>query len=141
MSSTSSRPRWATRTNAVMAGVAALFVVAFPVAVEVDARLDRTRPMYDDRAEMEWLQYQSVLSTGQGRALALAPGESAEVAGEPFAPSAGVRIVVRAEEPDRPCVQASNDHGDVSEWACVDLEDPPVDPDPEVVDPAVAQTP
>ena len=62
-----------------------------------------------------------------------------EVAGELFTPSSGVGVVVRVEEPDRPCVRASNDHGDVTEWACVDLEDPPVDPDPEDVDLAVAQ--
>jgi hypothetical protein len=139
MSTTSPHARWATRTNAVFAGLAVLFVAAFPVAVEIDDRVDRTRPMFDDRARMEWLQYQSVLSTGQGRALELAPGQSTEVAGEPFAPSAGVSVVVRVEELDRPCVRASNDHGDVTEWACVDVEDPPVDPDPEDVDLAVAQ--
>jgi hypothetical protein len=139
MSSTSSHHGWATRTNAVLVGVAALFVLAFPVALAVDSHLDRTRPMYDDRAEMEWLQYQSVLSTGQARPLAVGPGESTEVAGEQFTPSAGVSVVVRAEEPDRPCVQASNEHGDVTEWACVDLDHPPVDPDPEDVDLATAQ--
>ena len=139
VSTTSPHPRWATRTNAVFAGLAALFVAEFPVAVEIDDRVDRTRPMFDDRARMEWLQYQSVLTTGQGRALELAPGQSTEVAGEPFTPSSGVGVVVRVEEPDRPCVRASNDHGDVTEWACVDLEDPPVDPDPEDVDLAVAQ--
>jgi hypothetical protein len=134
-----SRSRWANPTTAVALGVAALFAVATPVAIELDSRVDRTRPMYDDRGQMEWLQYQSVLTTGQGVALDLAAGESADVAGEQFAPSAGVSIEVRVEVPDRPCVRASNDHGDVSEWACVDPAGPPVDPDPEDVDLAVGQ--
>jgi hypothetical protein len=134
-----SRSRWANPTTAVALGVAALFAVATPVAIELDSRVDRTRPMYDDRGQMEWLQYQSVLTTGQGVALDLAAGESADVAGEQFAPSAGVSIEVRVEVPDRPCVRASNDHGDVSEWACVDPASPPVDPDPEDVDLAVGQ--
>jgi hypothetical protein len=134
-----SGPRWANPTSAVVLGVAALFAVATPVAIELDSRIDRTRPMYDDRAQMEWLQYQSVLSTGQGVALDLAAGESADVAGEQFVPSAGVSIEVRLEAPDRPCVRVSNDDGDVSEWACVDPASPPVDPDPEDVDLAVAQ--
>lgn len=131
------RPRWATTTNAVVLGVVAAFAVATPVVLELDARVDRTRPMYDDRAAMEWLQYQSVVSTGQGQALDLRDGESAVVAGEEFTPSAGVSVEVRAEDADRPCVRVSNDHGDVSEWACLDLASPPIDPDPEVVDPAV----
>ena len=135
----SSGPRWATPARAAALGVVALFVVATPVALELDSRIDRTRPMYDDRARMEWLQYQSVLTTGRGVPLDLEAGESADVAGEQFAPSPGVRIEVRVEVPDRPCVRASNDHGDVSKWACVDPASPPVDPDPEVVDPAVAQ--
>ena len=138
MSTTSPHPRWATRTNAVFAGLAVLFVAAFPVAVEIDDRVDRTRPMFDDRARMEWLQYQSVLTTGRGVALDLVAGESADVAGEQFAPSAGVSIEVRVEVVDRPCVRAGNDHGDVTEWACLDLESPPVDPDPEEADLAVA---
>jgi hypothetical protein len=135
MTSTSG-PRWASPTTAVVLGVVAAFAVATPVAIELDARIDRTRPMYDDRAQMVWLQYQSVVSTGQGVALDLDAGESADVAGEQFVPSAGVSIEVQVEAPDRPCVRASNDDGDVSEWACLDPESPPVDPDPEVVDPA-----
>ncbi|WP_299924565.1 hypothetical protein [uncultured Nocardioides sp.] len=130
-------PRWASPTTAVVVGVVAAFAIATPIAIELDARIDRTRPMYDDRGQMEWLQYQSVLSTGQGVALDLAAGESADVAGEQFTPSAGVDVEVRTEVADRPCVRVSNDHGDVSEWACLDPESPPVDPDPEVVDPAV----
>jgi len=137
MTSTSA-PRWATPTSAVVLGLVAAFAVATPVAIELDARIDRTRPMYDDRARMEWLQYQSVLTTGRGVALDLVAGESADVAGEQFAPSAGVSVEVRVEVVDRPCVRAGNDHGDVTEWACLDLESPPVDPDPEEADLAVA---
>lgn len=140
MSTVPSTPRRTTRTGVlVAAGVAAFFVLAFPVAVELDHRLDRTRPMYDDRAEMVWLQYQSVVTTGRGRPVTLEPGESTEVAGQQFAPSAGVSIAVRADEPDAPCVRGSNDHGDVTEWLCVDLEKPPVDPSPDEVDPAAGE--
>jgi len=119
--------------------VAALFAVLTPVVLEVDSRVDRTRAMYDDRSRMEWLQYQSVLSAGRAEPLELAPGESVELAGESFTSSAGVAVEVRADAPDRPCVRASNEHGDVTAWSCLDLDEPPADPDLEVVDLSVGQ--
>ncbi|MBC2933305.1 hypothetical protein [Nocardioides sp. zg-1228] len=120
--------------------IAALFAALVPVVLEVDSRLDRTRPMYDDRSRMEWLQYQTVLTAGRAEPLELAPGESVELAGERFTSSSGVVVEVRAEAPERPCVRTSNHHGDVTAWACVDLDEPPADPDLEVVDLTVAPT-
>lgn len=107
------------------------FAAATPLAMAVDSRVDRTRPMYHDREAMAWLQYQSVAITGQAVPLELSGAESVELAGEEFTPSDGVMVEVSAEDPVRPCVRASNEHGDVTEWSCLDPEDPPVDPDPE----------
>ena len=129
MTSTS-RPEWLTASVAVWIGTALLFALAFPVAVALDSVLDRARPMYDDRAEMLWLQSRSVLTTGRSVPLEVSAGESVEVAGETFTPSPGVTVEVRADEPTLPCVRARNEYGDLTEWACLDPDSPPVDPDP-----------
>jgi hypothetical protein len=126
----STRPAWLTATVAVWIATALLFALAFPVAVLLDSVLDRVKPMYDDRAEMLWLQAQNVQVTGQSVPVELSPGESVKVAGETFTASPGVTVEVRADQPTTPCVRVHDEHGDVSEWACLDPEKPPVDPDP-----------
>lgn len=123
------RPAWFT-TAALFAGIALFFAASVPLVVALDTRVDRTRPMHDDRREMLWLQYQAVLTTGQSVPVELSSDESVEIAGETFTPSAGVSIDVRADEAARACVRASNEHGDVTEWTCLDPDDPPADPDP-----------
>ena len=125
------RPAWLTVSVAVWIGTAVLFALAFPAAVALDSALDRVKPMYADRTDMLWLQSQSVQVTGQSVPGELSDGESVEVAGETFTASPGVTVEVRADEPTLPCVRVRNVHGDVSEWACLDPEDPPVDPDPD----------
>ncbi len=129
-----SRPAWLTATVAIWVGTVLLFAVAAPLVVALDSRIDGTRAMHHDRVEMLWLQHQHVLATGQSVPVELSDGESVEVADETFTPSAGVSVEVRADEPTRPCVRASNERGDVTEWACLDPDDPPVDPDPEEPD-------
>ena len=114
------RPAWLTATVAVWITTALLFALAFPVAVLLDSALDRVKPMYADRAEMLWLQSQNVQVTGQSVPVELSPGESVEV---------------RADRPKLPCVRVHDEHGDVSEWVCLDPEKPPVDPDPDNPDP------
>ena len=132
------RPAWLTVTVAVWIATALLFALAFPVAVLLDSVLDRVKPMYDDRAEMLWLQSQDVRVTGQSVPVELSPGESVKVAGQTFTASPGVNVEVRAAQPPRPGVRVHNEHGDVSEWACLDPDNPPVDPDPANPDPAVS---
>ena len=134
----STRPAWLTATVAVWIATAVLFALALPVAVKLDSVLDRVKPMYDDRAEMLWLQSQDVQVTGKSVPVELSPGESATVAGQTFTASPGVTVEVRADEPTLPCVRVHNEHGDVSEWACLDPGSPPVDPEPENPDPAVS---
>ena len=114
---------------AIALGVLALIAACLPWAQRLDEATDRKRPMYEDRATMEWLQYRSLTTTGRTVPLDLDDGASARVAGEEFAPSEGVSVVVRAPEPDSYCVQVSNQHGDRSDWACLDPENPPTDPD------------
>ena len=116
--------------------VAVLLAALAPLVLRVDAELDRSRPMYDDRREMEWLQYQSVVGSGRAVPGTVSGDQVLAVGGEEFRASAGVTVEVRASDPERPCVRASNEHGDVTGWACLDAEDPPRDPDPPVDDPA-----
>ncbi len=129
------RPAWLTATVAVWIATALLFALAFPVAVALDSVLDRVKPMYADRAEMLWLQSQNVQVTGQSVPVELSPGESVKVAGQTFTASPGVTVEVRADQPTLPCVRVHNEHGDVSEWACLDPDKPPVNPDPDNPDP------
>ncbi len=131
---TPGRPAWLTMPTTVFVVFVVFFAVATPVAIALDSRIDRTRPMNDDRGEMLWLQYRSVLTTGQSVPGEVTAEESVEIAGETFTPSPGVRVEVRADEATRPCVRASNEHDDVTEWACLDPDAPPADPDPEDAD-------
>lgn len=126
----SARPQGLT-TWAVLAGIALLFAAATPLVLALDSRIDRTRPMHHDRVEMLWLQHLAVQTTGGSVPVELSDDESVELAGETFTPSAGVSVEVRADEPTRPCVRTSNEHGDVTEWVCLDPAAPPADPDPE----------
>jgi hypothetical protein len=125
------RPAWLTTTTTVCAAIVVLFAVATPAVIALDDRIDRTRPMHHDRVEMLWLQYRSVLTTGQSVPVEVTAQESVEIADETFTPSPGVRVEVRADETTRPCVRASNEDGDVTDWACLDPDAPPADPDPE----------
>ena len=111
-----------------------LLAALVPLALRVDAQLDRSRPMYDDRLHMEWLQYQSVVGSGRAVPGTVSGEQSLDVAGTEFRASAGVTVEVRATDPKVPCVRASNDDGDITEWACLDAADPPKDPDPPVED-------
>lgn len=113
---------------AIAAGVVVLIAACLPLAQRLDDLTDRTRPMYDDRDTMEWLQYQSVTDTGSAVPLELGEGESVRIADEVFTPSPGVTVVVRIPAPGSYCIRVSNQHGDVSQWACLDEENPPTDP-------------
>lgn len=127
----SERERRATDPAIVIAlGVALLLAALVPLALRVDAQLDRSRPMYDDRVRMEWLQYQSVVGSGSAVPGTVSGEQSLDVAGVQFRASAGVTVEVQATDPTRPCVRASNDDGDITEWACLDADDPPTDPEP-----------
>lgn len=128
-----------TATHAIAVGVLVFFVVATPMALRTDARLDRVKPMYGDRAQMVWLQYQNVVAAGGAVPGVASLEDPMVVANEEFSPTDGVVVEVRAEQNDAPCVRARNDEGDVTDWECIDLDSPPVDPDPEPVDPLTGQ--
>ena len=128
------RPRF-TATHAIVVGVLVFFAIATPMALRADDRLDRARPMYDDRDQMVWLQYQSVVKTGRAVPGTASTKNPMVVADKTFSPATGVVVDVKADKADAPCVRARNDEGDVTEWACVDRASPPADPNPEPVDP------
>ena len=69
---------------AVLATVGAflLLLACLPLAMGVDKRIDRDRPMYVDLSRMETLQTASVATTGAIVPVELSGGESAEVAGQ-----------------------------------------------------------
>ena len=118
------------RPHLVTAGVMLLTAGCLPLAQHLDSSADRTRPMYADLAEMEWLQYQTLLQTGAAVPLKVADGQEVELAGEVFTASPGVTVTVRTPHPGDYCVRVRNDQGDVSRWHCLDEERPPADPSP-----------
>ena len=102
--------------------VAVIFglVLAFlPLAMLLDARMDRKRPVYADVHEMDVLQYQQLQQTGHGLPVVLHDDETATVGGRRFSPSPGITIRVRLSA-DGYCIQARNQHGDVTDWRCGD---------------------
>jgi hypothetical protein len=100
-----------------LAALLAVVAASIPVAMVVDERTDRQRPMYSDRATMAWLQFRSMEQGGVAEAMLLRDGETTTVGGQEFAPSPGVQVEVRLQEPGY-CVQAENQYGDVTSWAC-----------------------
>ena len=122
-----------TATHAIVVVVLVFFAIATPMALRADDRLDRARPMYDDRDEMVWLQYQSVVKTGRAVPGTASSKNPMVVADKKFYPATGVVVDVSAD--NAPCVRARNDEGDVTDWTCVDRTSPPADPNPEPVDP------
>ena len=87
--------------------------------------------MHHDRVEMLWLQYRSVLTTGQSVPVEVTAQESVEIADETFTPSPGVRVEVRADETRAPASARATSTATSPDWACLDPDAPPADPDPE----------
>ncbi|WP_159081640.1 hypothetical protein [Nocardioides sediminis] len=95
----------------VTVGTFLLLLACLPLAMGMDERIDRDRPMYVDLSRMEALQTASVATTGAIVPLELTGGESAEVAGQEFVASEGVSVVVRDGEGDETyCISVSNQH-------------------------------
>ncbi len=113
---------------ALFGAVLVVLAALVPLVLAIDDRADRQRPMYQDRLEMALLQFEEADVRGEAVALTLAPGESVELAGSSFTASPGVTVAVETSE-DGYCVQASNSHGDATEWRCwADDEDPDESP-------------
>jgi hypothetical protein len=88
-----------------------LLLASVPLAMTMDERIDRDRPMYVDLARMEALQVASVATTGAIVPVDLSGGESAEVAGQEFVASDGVSVVVRDGGGDATyCISVSNQY-------------------------------
>jgi hypothetical protein len=113
---------------AVLAAAVVLLVALFPVARHVDETTDRQRPMYEDLARVEWLQYQAMQSTGSAVPLDVEDGETVTIGEAEFRASPGVRVVVEVPGPDQFCAVVSNRFGDESARSCFDPEAPPSDP-------------
>ena len=69
------------RPHLVTAGVMLLTAGCLPLAQHLDSSADRTRPMYADLAEMEGLQYQTLLQTVAAVPLNVADDPHVELTG------------------------------------------------------------
>jgi hypothetical protein len=95
----------------VTVGAFLLLLACLPLAMGIDERIDRDRPMYLDLSRMETLQTASVATTGAIVPVELSAGESAEVAGQEFVASEGVSVVVRDGDGEATyCISVSNQH-------------------------------
>jgi hypothetical protein len=113
----------------IVLAVVAPLLALLPVARNVDESIDRQRPMYEDLARVEWLEYQALLDTGSAVPVDVGGGETVVIGDEEFRPSSGVQVVVEVSSPDQFCAQAVNEHGDRSSRWCYDPADPPADPE------------
>ena len=120
----------------VVLAVVVPLLALLPVARNADEVLDRKRPMYDDLARVEWLEYQALRDTGSAVPIDVEGGPVA-IGDTEFEPSDGVRVVVEVPGPEQFCVEVSNSFGDSSGRSCYDPADPPKDPDRGTVQPVV----
>jgi hypothetical protein len=99
-----------------------LVVLCIPLALQLDDRIDRDRPLYLDRDAMAGLQLREVLANGEAAPLELGPEESVDIAGTTFRTAPGVTLSVTADTVDAAsfCVFGSNEYGTVTEPLCGD---------------------
>ncbi|KRF32382.1 hypothetical protein [Nocardioides sp. Soil805] len=96
-----------------------LLLGCLPLALRLDERIDRNRPMYADLARMTVLQDKSLLDTGKAVPVELAGGESTQVNDVEFVASDGVSVVVSGVDGDTAyCITVRNEHGAESDQHC-----------------------
>jgi hypothetical protein len=114
-----------TRRVVALAGLVILVFLGLglPAARTYDTRVDRTKPLYADLAELAQLELAEIRTHGEPVALSLDHGTSAAVGGERFRPSVGV--VVEAK-PDGTgfCLRGHDGHGDSVGWQCHSADEP-----------------
>lgn len=95
----------------IAVGVALLVLAAlYPLARVVDAHYDRQRPLYDDIAEMAWLQYLHYQAQGEAYPVEVSGGQSVQLGGTTYSVNPGVVIVVTATD-DGYCITGHDDIG------------------------------
>jgi hypothetical protein len=99
-----------------------LVVLCIPIALQLDARIDRDRPLYLDRDAMAGLQLREVQANGEVAPLELGAQESVDIAGTTFrtAPGVTLRVTVDTVDATSFCVSGTNEHGTVTEPLCGD---------------------
>jgi hypothetical protein len=109
--------------------VVALVVLAalYPVARLVDAHYDRQRPLYEDIAEMAWLQYLYYSAEGKAYPTEVSGGQSVTIGDQTFAVNPGVELKVIAT-PDGWCISGHDDLGNESGDFCYPGDENPGDP-------------
>jgi hypothetical protein len=106
-------------TALVTAAILALMLLCVPLALRLDERIDRDRPMYSDLSRMTAMQDTSLAETGKAVPTQLSGGESAEIGSEEFVASDGVSVVVRGLDGDTAyCITVRNEHGSESDEHC-----------------------
>ncbi|GAB2886397.1 hypothetical protein [Nocardioides pacificus] len=101
-----------------LVGAFALLAALTPLAMMLDDRTDRDRPMYEDVNLMMERQARHVVLYGEGEPVSLDPGESVTVADKDFTTSDGVRLRVVVGDRKGYCVSAENEHGKSTGWQC-----------------------
>lgn len=103
----------------VTAAILALMLLCVPLALRLDERIDRDRPMYADLSRMTILQDKSLAESGKVVPVQLASGESAQIGTDEFVASDGVSVVVRGLDGDTAyCITVRNEHGSESDEHC-----------------------
>jgi hypothetical protein len=97
----------------------AVLLACLPLALRLDDRIDRDRPMYLDLSRMAALQNASLVATGAVVPVELSGGESADIGEQEFVASEGVSVVVRGVEGDTAyCISVRNEHGSSKDDFC-----------------------
>jgi hypothetical protein len=115
-------PRQMPRWRKALYALVGLAVVAGIVVglLALNERQDRTRPLYHDTLLMAGLQWDLMKSRGRGVRMSIEADSGPVLVGvEPFHPLPGISLVVRKRDGEF-CVQGSNQHGDRTDWVCVD---------------------
>jgi hypothetical protein len=89
----------------------------YPVARAIDAHVDSKRPLYDDIAEVAWLEYVYYQAQGEAYPTEVSGGQSVTIGDTTYTMSPGVELTVTATD-DGWCITGSDDLGNDAGEIC-----------------------
>jgi hypothetical protein len=112
----------------IVVGVALLILAAlYPVARLVDAHDDGKRPLYDNIAQMAWLQYLYYQQRDEAYPVEVSSGQSVTIGDQTYTVNPGVVLVVTATDGGW-CITGHDDVGNEAGDFCYDGDVNPGDP-------------
>ena len=112
----------------LVVGLCLLVLAAlYPVARVVDAHYDRQRPLYDDIAEMAWLQYLYYSAEGEAYPTEVSAGQSVTIGDTTYEVNPGVELTVTATTGGW-CITGHDDIGNEAGEFCYDGDVDPGNP-------------